>query len=76
MTLAEWLEFAVFSLPTEVPFSWATIGRLEQTISKDPYFSFLMKHFMYSDDAQSFTDTEDFKAASCNRSEEVYVSWW
>ena len=47
--LSEWLDYAIFSLPSEVPFSWATVGRLKDCITLEPNFSFLIKYFLYSD---------------------------
>lgn len=49
VSLAEWMEYAVFKLPLDVTYAWATVGRLVNFVSKEPYCSFLIKYFLQSD---------------------------
>jgi hypothetical protein len=48
-TKAMWLEYAIFRLPMDVPFAWATVGRLKTVIAQKSNSTFLLRHFLCSD---------------------------
>jgi hypothetical protein len=63
VSLAAWLDFAIFILPLEVPFSWATVGRLKETIAQEPNSTFILRNFLCTDLPLAFHDDNDKEMA-------------